>query len=83
MNSTFSRQDLFTLPMVFSRLLLSPITISWSSCSINLAVDTLDLQREERECTPKELLNAGSVYLIENHQFTEKAEKWNKQNKGN
>lgn len=69
--------------MVFSRLLLSPVTITWSSCSINLAVDTVDLQREERERTAKELLNSGTVYLMENHQFTEKAEKWNKQNKGN
>ena len=46
-------------------------------------MDIVDLQREERERTAKELLNAGSVYLMENHQFTEKAEKWNKQNKGN
>lgn len=69
--------------MVFSRLLLSPVTITWSSCGINTAVDMLDLLREERDCTPMELLNAGSVYLMENHQFTKKAEKWNKQNKEN
>ena len=43
----------------------------------------LDLLREERDCTPKELLNTGSEYLMENYQFTKKAEKWNKQNKGN
>lgn len=45
-NSTFSRQDLFLTPMVFSRPLLSPVTIIWSSCGINTAADMPDLPRE-------------------------------------